>query len=90
MNLDKYIDERLEKENIPKELFWKGYGDFKIGAFIKEAREANGMSQTEFALRMNTTKSTISRMENHADDIKISTLEKVFAALGKQLKISIV
>jgi ribosome-binding protein aMBF1 (putative translation factor) len=90
MNLDKYIDERLEKENISKELFWKGYEDFKIGAFIKEAREANGMTQTELASRVNTTKSTISRMENHANDTKISTLEKVAKALGKQLKISIV
>lgn len=90
MNLDKYIDNRLEKEQISKEEFWDGYENFKIGVFIKEARVKNGITQQELALRTNTTKSTISRMENHAEDIKISTLEKVANALGKKIKISFV
>lgn len=90
MNLDKYIDNRLKKEQISKEEFWDGYENFKIGVFIKEARVKNGITQQELALRTNTTKSTISRMENHAEDIKISTLEKVAKALGKKIKISFV
>ncbi|MGD1822339.1 MAG: helix-turn-helix domain-containing protein [Pleomorphochaeta sp.] len=57
---------------------------------MKEARLNNGITQQELALRTNTTKSTISRMENHAEDIKISTLEKVANAIGKKIKISFV
>lgn len=89
MNLDTYIDERLEKEEISKEVFWEGYEDFKIGAFIKEAREVYGITQEELAKRIHTTKSVISRMENHSEDMKISTLEKVAKALGKKVKIAI-
>lgn len=44
MNLDKYNDNRLEKEQISKEEFCDGYENFKIGLFIKEARVKNGLS----------------------------------------------
>ena len=37
------------------------------------------------ARRINTKKSAISRIENHAEEIKLSTLEKFVHALGKQL-----
>ena len=90
MNLEKYLDERLEKEGISNEVFWEGYDDFKIGAFIKEAREQYGLTQEELAKRIHTTKSVISRMENHSEDVKISTLEKVAKALGKKVKIAII
>jgi DNA-binding XRE family transcriptional regulator len=89
MNLDKYIDERLTKEEISKEEFWDGYEDFKIGVFLKEIRVSNGLTQEELARRINTTKSVISRMENHSEDVKLSTLEKVAKALGKRVKIAI-
>ena len=90
MNLDKYIDERLTKEEISKEEFWDGYEDFKIGVFLKEIRVSNGLTQEELARRINTTKSVISRMENHSEDVKLSTLEKVAKALGKRVKIAII
>ena len=89
MNLDNYIDERLAKEGISKEEFWDGYEDFKIGVFLKEIRVSNGLTQEELARRINTTKSVISRMENHSEDVKLSTLEKVAKALGKRVKIAI-
>ncbi len=38
---------------------------------------------------MKTKKTAISRIENHAEDIKLSTLEKVAAALGKRLRVKI-
>jgi HTH-type transcriptional regulator / antitoxin HipB len=34
-------------------------------------------------------RTAISRIENHADDIKLSTLERVAKALGKELKVKI-
>lgn len=90
MNLDNYINERLIKENISGEEFWKGYKDFKIGVFLKEIRKSNGFTQSDIAEKIHTTKSVISRIENHAEDIKLSTLEKFAEALGKKVEIRIV
>ncbi|MDC7124997.1 MAG: helix-turn-helix transcriptional regulator [Spirochaetales bacterium] len=90
MDLDNYISTRIEREGMTKEEFWNGYEEFKIGVFLKEARENSGLTQEQLANRINTTKSVISRMENHSEDIKLSTLEKVAKALGKEVKIAIV
>lgn len=90
MNLNDYVDKRAENEGISNEDFWDGYEDYKIGIFLKEARERSGLTQEELANRINTTKSVISRMENHSEDIKLSTIEKVAKALGKKIKIAIV
>lgn len=56
---------------------------------LKQARETAGLTQEELALKLNTKKTAISRIENHAEDIKLSTLEKVAHALGKRLQIKI-
>ncbi len=90
MNLDEYVDKRIKKEGIKEEEFWEGYEEFKIGVFLREAREKNGLTQEELARMIHTTKSVISRMENHSEDIKLSTIEKVAKALGKEVKIAIV
>jgi len=41
------------------------------------------------AKRLNTKKSAISRIENHAEDIRLSTLEKFASALGLSLEVSL-
>lgn len=56
---------------------------------LRQAREQAGITQEELARRINTKKTAISRIENHAEDIKLSTLEKFVHALGKQLTISV-
>ena len=56
---------------------------------LRQAREEAGLTQEELAHRINTKKTAISRIENHAEDIKLSTLEKFVSALGKQLTITV-
>lgn len=90
MRLEDYVNDRLQKENISHKEFWKGYEDFKIGAYLKEMRKENGLTQSEMAKKIHTTSSVISRMENHAEDIKLSTIEKFAEALGKRVEIRIV
>jgi hypothetical protein len=46
--------------------FEVGYTNFKIGVMLRQAREAAGLTQEEVARQLNTTKSAISRIENHA------------------------
>jgi transcriptional regulator with XRE-family HTH domain len=69
--------------------FDEGYEQFKIGIVLRQARESAGLTQEELANRLRTKKTSISRIENHAEDIKLSTLDRVAKALGKRLEIHI-
>ena len=88
-DLKKYIQKRKQIDKSFALNFDKGYQDFKIGTILRQAREEAGLTQEQLAKKVKTKKTAISRIENHAEDIKLSTLEKVAAALGKQIKISI-
>ena len=88
-DLKKYISARKEKDRKFAEGFDEGYEQFKIGVMLKQAREQAGMTQEELADKLKTQKTAISRIENHAEDIKLSTLEKVASALGRRLHVSI-
>jgi ribosome-binding protein aMBF1 (putative translation factor) len=88
-DLKKYVRERKKRDRKFAEGFDEGYEQFKIGVMLRQARESAGLTQEELARRLKTKKTAISRIENHADDIKLSTLERVAASLGKRLQISI-
>jgi HTH-type transcriptional regulator / antitoxin HipB len=85
----KYIDNRKKKDKKFAENFDEGYEQFKIGVILRQARESSGLTQEELAHRLKTKKTAISRIENHAEDIKLSTLERVAHALGKRLQVHI-
>ena len=57
---------------------------------LKQARKETGLTQEEIALAMHTKKSAILRIENHAQDIKLSTLQAFAHIMGKELKIQLV
>jgi HTH-type transcriptional regulator/antitoxin HipB len=88
-DLKKYIKERKRGDKAFAKDFDEGYEQFKIGVVLRQAREEAGLTQEELARRLKTKKTAISRIENHAEDIKLSTLERVAGALGKRLQISI-
>jgi HTH-type transcriptional regulator/antitoxin HipB len=41
---------------------------------LRQARESAGFTQEEMARRLQTKKSAISHIKNHADDVRLSTL----------------
>ncbi len=86
-DLETYIERRKHKDHEFEEGFEQGYREFKIGVLLKQAREQAGLSQEELAKRVGTKKTAISRIENHAQDIKLSTIQKVAKALGKSLEV---
>ncbi|RPJ72320.1 MAG: XRE family transcriptional regulator [Alphaproteobacteria bacterium] len=88
-DLSKYIDKRKKRDPEFASGYESGFEEFKIGLMIKELRLKKGMTQEELAKKMKTKKSVISRMENHSEDIRLSTLEKVAEVFGKKLKIAI-
>ena len=87
-DLDEYISQRKETDSEFAQNFDTGYEEFKIGMMIKEMRLESGMTQEQLAEKLETKKSVISRMENHSEDIRLSTLQKVASVFGKQLKVS--
>ncbi len=88
-DLKKYIQGRKKRDKTFAAGYDEGYKQFKIGVILKQAREIAGLTQEELAHRIKTKKTAISRIENHAEDIKLSTLEKVAHALGKRLEVKI-
>lgn len=88
-NLNAYISERKNKDPKFAKGLDSGYQDFKIGVMLKAAREEAGLTQEQLAKKLNTKKTAISRIENHAEDIKLSTLDKFAQALGKKLTIDV-
>jgi HTH-type transcriptional regulator/antitoxin HipB len=60
----------------------RGFQAFRVGVMLKAARERAGLTQAEVARRLNTHKSSISRMENQAEDIRLSTLQRYAQAVG--------
>lgn len=88
-DIKRYISERKKRDKIFAKGFEQGYEQFKIGVILRQARESAGLTQEELARRLKTKKTAISRIENHAEDIKLSTLERVAIALGKRLEVNI-
>ena len=84
-----YIENRKKRDSEFAAFYDSGYEEFKIGVLLREARRESGLTQEELARRIRTTKSAISRIENHAEDIKLSTIEKVANALGKRIVVEI-
>jgi HTH-type transcriptional regulator / antitoxin HipB len=89
INFNDYLDNKLKTDPKLAKNFWDGYEKFKLGVILKEARIENGLTQDDIARKIHTTKSVISRIENHAEDIRLSTLDKFAKALNKKIRISI-
>lgn len=88
-DLQRYITTRKARDPEFSEDYAAGYQQFKIGIVLRMAREEAGLTQEELAKKLKTKKSAISRIENHAEDIKLSTLEKMAQALGKTLRVEV-
>ena len=88
-DLKKYIAGRKKKDREFAGGYDERYEQWKVGVMLRHARESAGMTQEELAQRLKTKKTAISRIENHAEDIKLSTLERVASALGKRLEVRI-
>ncbi len=86
-----FLKEKIAPRN-PE--FWKDYEqrfkDFELGELLKHARKEAGLTQAEIAKRLDTTPSVVSRWENHAGDLRFSTLRKYAKVLNKNLSVSFI
>jgi HTH-type transcriptional regulator/antitoxin HipB len=86
-DLDRMIEKRKRVDAQFAIGYEEGFRAFELGALLKLAREQSGMTQSQIAKKLRTNKSAISRIENHAEDIRLSTLYKYAKALGKKLRL---
>lgn len=89
--LDEHLDEQYGvKGTTTREIFEKGFESFKIGVLIEIEREKQKLTQAELALKCGTNKSYISRIENGASDIRLSTLSRIIEqGLGGKMRVVI-
>ncbi|MBI3258208.1 MAG: helix-turn-helix transcriptional regulator [Ignavibacteriae bacterium] len=89
--LDQILDSKYGKRGVEKREKWEQeFESFRLGILLEEARLKLGMTQEELAEKCGTTKSYISRIENNASDIRLSTLMKIIQqGLGGHLKLTL-
>ena len=88
---DDHLDNKYGKLGTPsREKYEEDFDNFRIGVLIQEARKQQNLTQEELALKCGTTKNYISRIENNASDIRLSTLMRIIReGLGGHLKLSL-
>lgn len=86
-----HLDQQYGKRGATeRESFEEGFEAFKLGAMLQELRKENGMTQEQLAQKCGTTKTYISRIENNASDIRLSTLMRIIReGFGGQLRLSL-
>ncbi|MEO6832615.1 MAG: helix-turn-helix transcriptional regulator [Chitinophagaceae bacterium] len=89
--LDEILDKKYGKKGAKNREEWEQeFESFKLGVLLAEARTKMGMTQAELAEKCGTNKSYISRIENNASDIRLSTLMKIIqTGLGGHLKLTL-
>lgn len=86
-----HLDQQYGKRGtVAREHFESGFEAFKLGVLLQEMRKEKGLTQQELAEKCGTSKTYISRIENDASDIRLSTLMRIVnVGLGGHLKFSV-
>jgi DNA-binding XRE family transcriptional regulator len=86
-----HLDAEYGKLGTPsRENYEQEFETFKLGVMLQELRKERGMTQGQLAEKCGTTKTYISRIENNASDIRLSTLMRIIReGLGGHLKLSV-
>ena len=88
---DDHLDNKYGMSGTPaREKYEQEFEAFKIGVLIQEARKKQQLTQAQLAEKVGTTKNYISRIENNASDIRLSTLMNIIQkGFGGHLKLSL-
>ncbi|WP_158858878.1 helix-turn-helix domain-containing protein [Lunatibacter salilacus] len=70
-----HLDEQYGKKGTPEsEEYEEEFEALKLGAMIQVLHKELGLTQEQLAEKCGTTKTFISRIENNASEIRLSTL----------------
>lgn len=90
-SFEDHLDEQYGKRGtLEREKFEEGFEAFKLGLMLQELRKKNGLTQEQLAKKCGTTKTYISRIENNASDIRLSTLMRIIReGFGRHLRFTL-
>jgi len=86
-----HLDSQYGKRGTEgREQYEQEFEAFKLGVMLQELRKEKRLTQEELAEKCGTTKNYISRIENNASDIRLSTLMRIIQeGLGGHLRLSV-
>jgi len=90
VNWDDHLDKKYGKVGTSgRTEYEEEFEAFKFGVLLQEARKKQQLTQEDLAIKVGTTKNYISRIENNASDIRLSTLIRIIQqGLGGHLKLT--
>jgi len=89
------FEEHLDREygkigTATRDKYEQEFEAFKLGVMLQEIRKQQKLTQEQLAKKCGTTKTYISRIENDASDIRLSTLMRIIQeGLGGHLKLTV-
>lgn len=88
---NKHLDREYGKIGIhARDIYEQEFEAFKLGVMLQDMRKQQKMTQEQLAKKCGTTKTYISRIENNASDIRLSTLMRIIQeGLGGHLKLTV-
>jgi len=86
-----HLNEQYGKRGtVERERFEEGFESYKLGVMLQELRKEQGLTQEQLAKKCGTTKTYISRIENDASDIRLSTLMRIIReGFGGHLRLNV-
>ena len=91
ITFEEHLDKDYGKLGTPsRNKFEQEFEAFKLGVILQEMRKQQKLTQEQLAKKCGTTKTYISRIENDASDIRLSTLMRIIQeGLGGHLKLTV-
>jgi HTH-type transcriptional regulator / antitoxin HipB len=88
---NEHLDREYGKIGVPaRDIYEQEFEAFKLGVILQEMRKSQKMTQEQLAKKCGTTKTYISRIENDASDIRLSTLMRIIQeGLGGHLRLTV-
>jgi DNA-binding XRE family transcriptional regulator len=89
------FEEHLDREygkvgTATRDKYEQEFEAFKLGVMLQEMRKQQKLTQEQLAKKCGTTKTYISRIENDASDIRLSTLMRIIReGLGGHLRLTV-
>lgn len=90
-SFEDHLDQQYGRIGTPeRDQFEEGFEAFKLGVMIQELRKESGLTQEQLADKCGITKTYISRIENNAYDVRLSTLMRIVReGFGRSLRLSL-
>jgi len=88
-DIDDFIAARKARNPKAWAKFDKNYQRYAIGMLLAAHRERSGLSLTALAKKIRMQKTALSRLENHGEDVRLSTISRYVEATGQPFNLRI-